>query len=287
MRAGAEHPKALLIAVHYQATAGMLELLASLRALAGFCQVQVIIADNFSGEERVQPIRRAISDLCSVELLELSANLGYFGAARMAYHHFLASGQSLPEWIIVCNHDVVIEDRKFFTKLFLSNSASAGVIAPVITIPSQHVQQNPFMDARPGGWRRFTMRFYSSAYPLAVAWDWLSRSKRAAKLRVPVWLSASAGSGSRRNIYAAHGAFLIFGRRFFSSGGDLDQQLFLFGEEIAIGETCRHLGLPVIFDPNLRVVHNEHQSVGPTLTRQMYQYHRRAVRHVLEKYLAS
>ncbi len=128
------------------------------------------------------------------------------------------------------------------------------------------------------------MRFYSYAYPLAVTWVWFSRQKKAFRLRIPSWASRSEANGGRQRIYAAHGSFIIFSRRFFEAGGKLDDRLFLFGEEIAVGETCRALGLPVIYDPRLSVLHNEHQSVGSGMSRRKYAYHRAAVQHVLSKY---
>lgn len=279
--------RVLLITVHYKTTDGVLAaFVESVRRLHASASLDVIVVDN-SPYKNGLGVREAMTAIPNAELLESSTNRGYFGAARFAFHHYLAEGHSLPNWVIVCNHDILIQDESFFERLFAYDPAAVGVLAPRITVPSQGLEQNPFMTERPGRWRRFTMRLYSAAYPLGVTWDWLSRCKRALLSRVPSWTSGRQDAGGRRRIYAAHGAFMIFSRRFFEAGGVLDDGSFLFGEEIAVGETCRLLGLPVIYDPSLSVLHNEHQSVGKGMSRLMYGYHRKAVRHVLSKYLMS
>src|SRR5207249_6177224 len=100
----------------------------------------------------------------------------------------------------VCNHDVLIEDASFFEKLFATDPATVGVLAPRITISSLGIGQNPFMKERPGWWKRFTMRLFTSSYPLGVSWDWLSRQKKILKSRLPGWMSGSRNGTGRRPI---------------------------------------------------------------------------------------
>lgn len=283
----AKQVSALLVTVNYKSESSTLALLASLERLNGFSSLEVILVDNCSGEGSLERLRTAIAPLSNVELIESATNLGYFGAAKLACDHYLAQGHGLPNWIIVCNHDVVIEDRDFLDKLCARDPDSCGVAAPRITVSDTGIEQNPFMARRPSLWRRSTMRFYSSWYPCAVIWDWLSRVKQHSRSLMRGKSSIRKFDEHGRSIYAGHGAFLIFSRKFFQAGGYLDDSLFLFGEEIATAEICRSLNLPVIYDPSLQVLHDEHQSVGVGMSRTAYSYHRRAVRHVFSKYLTS
>ncbi len=241
--------KALIVVVHYRAASSVMALLNSLRRQARFLDsVEVIVVDNCSGEELLAPLRSVVGRMPNVRLLESAKNRGYFAGARLAVDAYLGQGQHLPDWVIVSNHDILIEDSNFLAKLFDEDPSAVGILAPRISLVSGRVEQNPFMTERPGRRRRFTMRFYSSCYPFGVAWDWLSRGKRIWQSMVPRIRSGSASYGKRR-IYAAHGSFLILSRRFFEAGGYLDDQIFLFGEEIALGETCRTLGLAVMYEP--------------------------------------
>jgi GT2 family glycosyltransferase len=281
--------RVLVITVHYKTTHGVLALLKSLQALREFSMTRTIVADNLSGGEYLAILRRGMPDIPSVELLELPANLGYFGAAKFAYDDYLAKGHDLPDWVIVCNHDVLIEDQDFFSKLFSEDPRAAGVIAPRIQVLPGRVDQNPFMTSRPG-WLRWTqLRVVNSFYGAAAVWDWLYRQKQAAKTS---WFAlrgkaAAISNGGRQSIYAPHGAFMIFSRRYFEAGGYLDGNLFLYGEEISVAEVCRSLGLAVIYEPSLCVVHNEHTSTGKRITRFTYECQKKALRYLTSRYLTG
>ena len=274
---------ALLITVNYKSEQSTLDLLASLQRLNGFESLNLVIVDNCSGDDSISRLRLAIAAHSNVQLLVSENNRGYFGAARLGLDHFLVQGHELPEWIIVCNPDVIVPDTDFLVHLSAQDWRSVGVLAPRVTALANR-EQNPFLEKRPNYWRRLTMRFYASSYVCLLAWDWLSRQKQ--KLQAVTALSVPRKNGVRRAIYAGHGSFLIFSRKFFECGGHLDDSPFLFGEEITVAENCRRLVLPVIYEPKLRVVHEEHQSIGTRVSRATYGYHRQAVRHVFSQYLS-
>lgn len=280
--------KVLLITVNYKSAVSTVEFLSSLRCTHGFSEIEVVILDNSPREEHLPSLRQAIAQLQNVELLESSTNRGYFGGARFALEHYLASGHCLPDWVIVCNHDVLIEDRDFFLRLLAHNPLDVGMIAPRIRTSPANVDQNPFMRRRPGFWRRASMRFYSHNYRLGVIWDWFSRQKLSllSILKIAKTGAVADGQTPGVTIYAGHGAFLIFSRRYFESGGYLDSNLFLYGEEIASAEICSALGLRVLYDPALQVIHREHASTGKRMDRRSYEDHRRAVEYLMSRYLA-
>lgn len=281
------HSRLLILAVHYKTEQAAIFLLDSLNRLSRSDELDTIIIDNASGEGHLSGLRRAVASSPNVELLPLPANRGYFGAAKFALARYLAEGHALPDWIIVSNSDIVIEDQQFLEKLFAIDAASLGVIAPQIVVPALNLNQNPYMKERPRRLKRFTMRLHSHDYFLSVAWDWLSRIKQRLKSKIAPRdpLVVASSNSEQMAIYAPHGSFMIFSRRYFDVGGYLDDQLFLFCEEIAVGEICRNLGLAVIYNPSLAVIHNEHQSVGVGMTRAKFKYHRQSIRHVLSKYL--
>lgn len=278
--------KAIVITVNYKSAVSTLEFLGSLSHTKAFSEIAVVVADNSSGEEDLSTIKRSITQMPNVELLESPTNLGYFGAARFAFDHYLATGRDLPNWVIVCNHDVLIEDRDFFSKLFSQDPMAAGIIAPRIQVLPGRSDQNPFMQHRPGWLRWAQLRLISSFYGGATVWDWLSRQKQAAKAS---WFArrSSISNRGRQSIYAPHGAFIIFSRRYFEAGGYLDGNLFLYGEELSVAEACRSLGLAVVFEPSLCVVHNEHTSTGKRISRFSYECQKNALRYVTSRYLSG
>lgn len=277
--------QALLITVNYKGEQSTLELLASLSRLNGFSSLDIIVVDNGSGEENLLRLRTAIADWPNVQLLVSDTNRGYFGAAKFACDHYLAQGRELPNWTIVCNHDVVIEDQDFLQKLSQEDWRSAGVLATRIRLAGTGADQNPFMLRRPSWFRRASLRLVYSNYPFALFWDWLSYKKRALNQRMHSLPSKRIFK--RENIYAAHGSCFILSRQFFEAGGFFDDALFLYGEEISVAEICRSLGLPVIFEPALVLLHNEHSSVGHAVSRFSYTCQKKALQHVTARYFSS
>ena len=284
-----KHVSALFIAVNYRSSESILEMVASVNRWSANQNVRTVIVDNLPFPAEFERIRSAVQGLGDAEVLESPENRGYFGAARFALDHYLANGRLLPNWVIVCNHDVTIKDREFLERLLREDSGAVGVIAPRIQRQPSQSDQNPFMRNRPGRLRWAQLRLVGSNYALAILWDWLWRRKSAFKS----WFAAkcnqsTSGKNARREfIYAPHGSLIIFSRRFFEAGGYLDKELFLYGEEISVAEMCRSLSLPVIYEPTLRVAHNEHQSTGKALTRFTYECQRKAIQYLTSRYFAS
>lgn len=274
--------QALLVAVSFRSAAVVRALVESLSRLEESPALKVLVVDNASGQETIEAIASAIAGTANVDLVPSPTNLGYLGAAKFGLGRYLAQGQTLPDWVIVSNPDIIIEDRQFLEKLGRLDPSSAGVIAPRIVVPALNLNQNPFMRERPGKLKRWTMRVHAHDYFVSVVWDWLSRAKRGLRSRLARKRPEVSAAGP---IYAPHGSFMIFSRKYFEAGGYLDDQLFLYGEEIAVGELCRELGLPVIYDPTLSVIHNEHQSVGVGVTRTKFNHYRQSMRHLFSRYL--
>jgi GT2 family glycosyltransferase len=276
-------PSVLVIAVNYRSALSVLDLLESMRQIDALACVSVTIADNSSCIERIKEIEGKAQRLPNVKVIASSLNQGYFGAARLAFDQYV-SERPLPDWVVVCNHDVLIEDRDFFAKLLRIDPAAVGVVAPSIRTTPGGLEQNPFMRRRPGrlGWAK--LQLVSSNYRIARIWDWLWRRKSRVKSWTGIPKSSLQQKGQRESVYAPHGSFLIFSRRFFASGGFLDANLFLYGEEISVAEICRELGLPVIYDPCLQVIHAEHNSTGSVLNRFTYQCQRNSVRYLASRY---
>ncbi len=289
MQANGKNVKALLISVHYGDPRPTLELLRCFLRTKHLSELHLMIVGNKSADGSSSALQDAISGLANIELFELTANAGYFGAAKAGLERFLDGNKVLPEWVIVCNHDVLIEDTDFFGKLFAQDPMAAGVIAPRIQVLPGRAEQNPFMLNRPG-WLRWTgLRLIYSAYSMTAFWHWLSRQKGMLRSAITASNAKSSGSngGNREHIYAAHGAFFIFSRRYFEAGGFLDKNLFLYFEEICVAEICRSLRLPVIYEPSLSVLHKEHCSTGERVSRFSYECHKKALRYIRSHYLSG
>lgn len=274
--------KAVIVTVNYQGADSTLNFVDSLSKLSGFVAVDVVIVENGSPDDSAAHIRAGIGQLANVSLLESPVNRGYFGGANWALQQCLARG-SMPDWVIVCNNDIVFEDPQFLVNLFQRDPATVGVLAPAVIARLTSVDANPFLRERPSPWQMRRYKFWLSHFSLMWFKQWLSPQVRILRHRLKKW-RPSAAATTRSRIYAPHGCFIIFSRRFFDAGGFIDDGSFLYAEEFCVGEACYRMDLPVIHDPDLRVGHNAHQTVGRMLTRPVYGFQKQGFSYALQKY---
>jgi GT2 family glycosyltransferase len=279
-----ERAQALIITVNFRQAECTRQFLYSASRLASFASCNVLIVDNNSEDGSISRIRQTISEFRNVQLLPSSLNRGYFGAARWALDQYLER-HSLPCWVAVCNNDIEFDDPRFLVNLLKKDPTSAGVIAPSIISGLTGHDANPGIRKRPSPFRMLRYRSWLANYYAMWLKQWLSPSVRKIRHAMSGRTSASAQSG--QPIYAPHGSFVIFSRKFFEAGGFIDDGFFLYAEEFSIAEMSIRLRLPVIHDPTLRVRHIGGQSTGRMLSRDMYLHQVDGFRYALARYKDS
>jgi len=274
--------KALIITVNYRGAESTLEFLNSASHLEAFDHADLLVVDNNSGDDSVSRMQKTMSQFSNVAMLETEVNRGYFGGANWALQQYLAHGFR-PDWIIVCNNDILFPDSQFLLNLFYWDPSTVAVLAPAVIARLTGVDANPFLRRRPSKWQMRRYKFWLSHYYLMWFKQWLAPQVRILRHRARQWRPA-APVQMRTRIYAPHGSFIIFSRAFFDAGGTIDDGSFLYAEEFCVGETCYRLDLPVIHDPDLKVWHNAHQTTGRMLTRPIYDYQRQGLSYAMRKY---
>jgi len=277
-------PKALLVTVNFRQAECTLRLLNSVCQLDGFASCHLVIVDNDSGDGSAERIRQAASSLSNLELLESPSNRGYFGGAKWALDHYFAR-HGIPDWVIVCNNDIVFDSPDFLDTLLARDPRAQGILAPAVISGLTGFDSNPLIVKRPGRIRTLRYRFLLSTYRVAWCTQWLAPLVRKGRHRLHK--GRSSRLNARTQIYAPHGSFVIFSRRFFEAGGFIDDGCFLYAEEFGVAEMCLRLGLPIIHDPELRVSHNDNQTTGRMLSRRGYLLQREGLKYALGKYFQS
>lgn len=215
------------------------------------------VVDNTGDPAEADRLARAAGDDTRVRVCPAPGNLGYFGGA-----HWLLSrpGVEPADWTVVSNMDVRLAGPGFVRRL-RGMDGGAPVLAPMVLGARDGRPQNPYLVDRPtvGAMRRLRLVFAhpvpAQAYGLA-AWAG-TRLVAWARHRGPV-----PAEPRRRPVYAPHGSIIALHRRYFAAGGSLEHPVFLFNEEITLAERCRRLGLTVMFEPALLVIHDKHQATG-------------------------
>jgi GT2 family glycosyltransferase len=274
---------ALIITVNFRQDKCTRRFLNSAAALEDFPRCHLSIVDNNSSDDSLPSLRSASAEFANVELLASPRNAGYFSAAGWALQRYLENHDA-PDWVVICNNDVVFDDPRFLSQLLARDPNTAGVIAPAITSGLTGYDENPSIARRPSQLRMLRYSLWLSNYYLMWFKQWLSPSIRKIRNRLRAWAAASA---NHKAIYAPSGALLIFSRCFFESGGFIDDGSFLYAEEFRVAEMCRQLRLPIIHDPALRVWHEGSQSTGRLLTRDVFQHQKNGFRYAFGRYNSS
>lgn len=239
--------------------------------------LRIIVVDNNEGKNLDSRLSTLAEVDPRVRILHPTRNLGYFGAANWGLQKYLTNAP-LPNWIIVSNTDISFPGSDFFTLLFsLYPNNAPTVLAPSIESTLSRVDQNPQIRQRPSEirWRLYTWIF--RYYPTFTLYYVMSLLKHILYgfLRKIIRFASNRENISQLHpqvIYAPHGSFILFHRSYFDAGGNLEQDTFIFAESIIIAETIRRLGLSIIYDPRLSVLHHEHAATGIFKSRKIARY---------------
>src|SRR4029077_1138961 len=124
--------RVLILTVDHHSASLTARMVESLRKLKLFHKTSIVIVRNGSGATCASSSQSPCESAENVWIRESATNRGYFGGVRHGLEWFQLFRSDWPEWIIVCNNDIRIEQSDFFERLGHLDPASIGVIAPKI-----------------------------------------------------------------------------------------------------------------------------------------------------------
>ena len=253
--------------------------------------VECVLIDNTTRDSSINFFTkiRKISPL--VQTVKPESNLGYFGGAKYGFEYFLEKNIEYPDWVIVSNVDLEFSESNFFNVLSkLKSLPDLGVIAPKIWSNLFKRDVNPKIVKRPSKRYMKLLNIIFNNYYAYSVFALLSYLKNF-MLRYKEALILSKNKLQIQNIntdfteiYAPHGSFIIFHKRFFQKGGSLDYPSFLFGEEIFVAETAMKLNLKILYYPKLKVIDYEHASTGIIRSKRIASYFKESMNFIVDQY---
>ncbi|WP_233004652.1 glycosyltransferase family 2 protein [Exiguobacterium aurantiacum] len=244
--------------------------------------MKIRIVDNSENEEEYYSLKNKLEKYKNVEVINPNENLGYFNAANLAFKKYVREN-SLPEWVIISNTDISYESQDFFEQLLtLYSKGINGIIAPSILSSSSMTDQNPYAKYRfTKGKLVFYKNLYKSQFLTTLA-SYFVRMKRSYKKQTST--NENYTENPTSEIYAPHGAFIIFNKLYFQNGGDLNYKSFLFCEEIYLGELSKANGLQVVYDNRFKVIHHEHSTVSLLKKNKLLHYSKESIEYILKEF---
>ena len=240
----------LLVCVNYNSNNEMFLFLHSLEKALNYAdndelELTVCIADNST-------------DKCQIDLNKYSFNcyyysfnnLGSFGGATAVFDK--QSNLHKYEYIIISNVDLVV-DRYFFNNLSDCSDCSIGWISPSILSSYENRDKGLGLVNRPSKFKLRLLAFmYKYPWLVYLVEKTIYKRKRLVKSKVY----------SEKTIYSGHGSFVILTKNFFKIYENFHYPMFLWGEELFLGELVRKCGQRVVYNPNLKVYDKEHASTA-------------------------
>lgn len=252
----------LTICVNYHNYEETVRFVRELLAQKNVSRQTVIVVDNTESCADDNPLTRLSKRDCRVWVVKAEKNLGYYRGAALGLSEYLKRNP-LPDWVIVCNTDIEFVHGNFLENLCaFYGEKPCPVVAPSIYSSLSKQEQNPNFKTRPS---RLRMHFYKWIFRFSVLlrlYEVMSLIKRTLKKTRHNSEKNQKRTDKPLRIYAPHGSFIIFHSGYFKKGGSLNHGSFLFGEEIFVAETARQLGLDIVYDPRLKVVHKEHATTS-------------------------
>jgi GT2 family glycosyltransferase len=286
----------LLICVNYNSRQETIRFVKSLfQVVKGGNKLSILIVDNSDVEaEKVKDLASIITvndtSILSIDYIEPSVNLGYFGGAQYGLDFYLKS-KPLPELVILSNVDLFFVQDDFFQKLDEQKiNYEIGCISPSI-LSSTNVAQNPYQSYRPSKISILIKCWIYKYYFTYQVYELLF------KLKSSIYAVVSKNSNNKENhkfsidespsanqIYATHGSCFILTKSYFEKGGNFTYPCFLYGEEFFIAEELRRLGLTTIYNPNLKLIHHGQVSTGKMTTRTKQEQIIKSLSYIISTY---
>lgn len=272
-------PDILIVTAQYGNFADTAALVDSLSGAEDISGCEMVIVNNGPVDRHGELERLARSAPFPIHVLEPGRNLYYWGGAAYALDSFSAAHGHQYNWVIICNNDVLIQDRSFFRQLRSLDGYRYPIIAPSVISAETRKDQNPLLAAPAGALKRLKWRIYDADYRVAKSMLWTYGVLKTLTRPFARPVRSSATPPIEAKIYAPHGAFVILSASFFARGGKLDTAIPMFAEELSLAAIAAKLQMPVWHRRDLRVLHKGHSTTGSALTAAKYDLERRARRH--------
>lgn len=248
-QARSARPHVGIVVLNYENAQDTVSCLDSLSGLY-YNPVDIFVVDNGSSWVCISRLEAAVAVRRGIRLIRNNENLGYAAGNNVGIRTAIDRGAT---YVLVLNNDVTVEPG-FLGPLVeaLEADAMAAIAVPRLL----DARRNDTTRVR----RRPTYSTYYTDFGVILA---LRRFLRRLQGRDPN-LADVAFAGEPRNVEVPNGACMLVRARFLEQIGLLDENTFLYQEEVILAEQLRRVNLRVLLVPDSDVTH-----LGGRTTRQV------------------
>lgn len=258
------------VILHYLAEEMTCECVDKLISRFGNAPMHIVVVDNGSANGSGARLRDRYAGQELVTVLLNEQNLGFAQGNNIGYSW--AKEHLSPDYMIIMNNDVLIDDDDFLKKVAEIDAETAfHVLGPDIFACKANRHQNPIRLVQYTRDEVQTIinqrRKWLTCYPLHHYRKALKQYRRKLLRKIrnkKAPAPAPAVRQEQRLINPVlHGACYIFARRFIENEAQaFHPGTFLFFEEFILHHLCMGKGYTVVYDPGITVTHLEDVSTN-------------------------
>lgn len=233
--------------------------LKSLEEAKSEANFEVIVVENNSEDDSAQMVE---TDFPWVKLLKQSQNLGFTRG------HNLALGHAMGNVLALLNSDTIVHKGAISEVLrFMKATPDAGIVGPKLLNTDGSLQMSCRRFPKPMA-AAFRNTFLGRIFP---------NNRYTAE-----YLMEDSDHQSTRTVDWVSGAAMFISTRLYNEIGGLDDDFFMFSEDVDYCRRCWNAGFKVYYLPSAEITHAIGRSTDKAPNRMISQFHQSMYRYYVK-----
>lgn len=246
-----------LIIVNWNVCDLLRRCLASIELNRGNLSLEVIVVDNASSDGSVTLVEQ---EFPQVRLIASKENLGYTGGNN------LGAKEAQGRYLFILNPDTEIVGNALQQMVaYLDEHPEVGGVGPQLLYPDGSIQSSR---------RRFPQLMTAFFLGTPLGWRWFPNNKLAY-----LYNMADKADHEIQPVDWLVGAALMIRRETWQAVGPLDEEFFMYFEEVDWCYRCHQAGWEIHYLPTAQIIHHEHKSANKVPVAKRIRLYRSRVRY--------
>jgi len=212
----------------------------------------IVVVDNHSPNNAFEVLSRHFAGSAQVTVLQAGRNGGYSSGNNVGIRALRGRGI---DNVVIATSDTRVESPDLLERCLTARDAGIAVVGPYVR-GDEPGSDNPMLP-------RLTLQ-YIAAIHLGKLWTVMKAvALRTVSTPRSTRTPETAPVAEPADVYMVHGCFLFLSEHYLRAFGELDEDIFMYGEEDLIAFNCVRRGLRVVYDPRMIIYHGDAKSTSP------------------------
>lgn len=261
------------VILHYKTIEDTEKCIQSILALDSCFNARILVLDNGSNNGTGEQLEEKYFGIPNIKISISNVNLGFSKGNNLAYT--IAKNSFNPDFMIVCNSDIIFEQKNTLELICqIYNETTFHIMGPDIYIPDICFHANP-LEIQPKSIEEIQHEIKKCKKNLenlkkACFYDSLQAEKIKAINLIRKLISREKKAAAAIENVVLQGACYILSKNYIKNQDRIfcPMDSFYF-EEYFVYKECSLKGYKIVYDPKIRVIHNESSATKKNLSGQI------------------